>query len=458
MTARTSRRVLYAVAAAGAVATTSAPIQASAAPTPAVVAPTASAPKTGAIRHVIVVMQSGHSFDNYFGTRSRVDGIPGNVCERVAVGSYSCVKPYHLNSDQARAGLSDTLHVTQKSINGGKMDGFVSSQPNSSIGSVAMGHLNGGDLPYYWNLADRFTLFDHFYAASPAGALPNRLVALAGQTGGLTSNAAPAGGIAVPTIFDQLDQNHQSWKYYVQGYQGTSQAPTSGEQSRVPLLSMPSVTGSPSQAARIVDTSQYFVDLAKGQLPAVSYVAGSVDSERSPQNPALGEAFVQSLINALMQSSAWRHTALLVTYDDAGGWYDHAAPPTVGGTSLGLRVPAILVSPYARPGYVDSAQFNTASIPALIEHVFKLPALTAQESTAGNLLSAVDVHQVPISPVIASSRSTALVLSRPNVAMIYVLYLTALAIAGFLIAYAVVRYRREADLPSSASHSADAPS
>ena len=133
-------------------------------------------PVPPAIQHVIVVMQSGHSFDNYFGTRPGVDGIPARVCQRVQVNSTSCVKPYHLSSDQARAGLTDTLRVTSKAIDQGKMDGFVNAQPNATIGSLAMGHFNGADLPYYWNLADRFTLFDHFFAASQAGALPNRLV------------------------------------------------------------------------------------------------------------------------------------------------------------------------------------------------------------------------------------------------------------------------------------------
>ena len=88
--------------------------------------------------------------------------------------------------------------MTKKAINVGKMDGFVSAQPNSSIGGEAMDYLNGSDLPYYWSLASRFTLFDHFYASSQAGALPNRLVAVSGQDDNLSSNTPPAGGIPVP--------------------------------------------------------------------------------------------------------------------------------------------------------------------------------------------------------------------------------------------------------------------
>jgi phospholipase C len=415
------------------------------APAAGAVEPTAST-SGGSIQHVIVVMQSGHSFDNYFGTRPGVDGIPAGVCEPVAVGSTSCVKPYHLSSDQARAGLSDTLRVTRRAIDAGKMDGFVRAQANSSIGSVAMGYLNGGDLPYYWSLADRFTLFDHFNASSQAGELSNRLVAIAGQDGGIESNTPPAQGIDVPNVLGQLNQAHLSWKYYVQGYLGPSKAPTAGELTRTPILAMPSVTGTPGNADRIVATSQYFTDLTNGDLPAVSYVSGTADSEKSPQSPALGEAFVQSLVNALMQSSAWSHTILLVTYDDSGGWYDHAVPPTVGGVTLGLRVPAILVSPYARPGYVDSNQADTASIPALIAQVFHLPSLSAQENAAGSLLTGIDLHQQPIPPAIEPSRTTILV--RPAVAIIYLLYLGALAITCLLVALAFRRGRRPLHPPS----------
>jgi phospholipase C len=392
-----------------------------------------------AIQHVIVVMQSGHSFDNYFGTRAGVDGLPTKPsCEPVA-GSASCVSPYHLSSDQARAGLSDTYRVTSKAIDGGKMDGFVSAQPNASIGSVAMGYFDRSDLPYYWSLADRFTLFDHFNATSEGGALANRVVAVTGQDDGIKSSAPPPGGIAGTTVFDQLDTAGLSWKYYVQNYNGRSVS-TPGEKIRAPVLDMPAFTSTPADTARVVNSNQYFTDLTTGKLPAVSYVSGTVDSERSPQDPALGEAYVQSIINALMQSPEWNHTALLLTYDDSGGWYDHAVPPTIGSTMLGVRVPAILVSPYARPGFVDNSQTETASIPALIDQVFHLPTLSPQIPGVGSLMSGINLHQQPIPPAIEPSQATALV--RPNVSLIYVLYLGAFVVALAIIGLAFWLRRR----------------
>ncbi len=393
-------------------------------------------PASNVIQHVIIVLQSGHSFDNYFGTRPGVAGIPANACEPVAVRSSACVKPYHLKPGQARAGLTETARVTAAAINRGKMDGFVRAQSNSSIGSVAMGYFDRSDLPFYWSLADRFTLFDQFFSGFRGGALPNRITAIAGQDGGITSNTPPAGGINVPTVFDQLDSSHLSWKFYVQGYDNRG-SPAPGGVSTDPLLAMPRILHSPADANRIVSSNQYYTDLIQGTLPAVSFVTGTTGSERAPQNPAVGEAFVESIINALMQSREWSHTALLLTYDDSGGWYDNVLPPTVDGIPLGLRVPAILVSPYARPGYVDNQPEDTAAIPAFIDHVFNLPVLTPEAAAAGNLMTAIDTHQRPSPAVIAPS--SAPVAIRPHVLLIYLLYLGALLVVGALITLAVWR-------------------
>ena len=423
-------------------------------PTPPAGATSASA-GVPAIQHVVVILQSGHSFDNYFGTRARVDGIPTGTCLPVVAGSTSCVRPYHLRQDQSKAGLSDTLRTTRRAINGGKMDGFVVAQPNVAIGTTAMGHLDRSDIPYYWSLADRFTLYDNFYATSQAGALPNRVAAVAGQDAGLVSNTPPAGGIAVPTIFNQLDASGHSWKYYVQNFQGSAQ-PTPGQVVAAPPLAMPTVTGTPDGPGRIVDSTLFFDDLASGQLPDVSYVAGTVNSERAPLSPALGEFYVRTLVNAVLQSPAWKHTAILITYDDAGGWYDHAVPPVMGGVAQGLRVPAILVSPYARAGAVDHQAFNTASIPGMIDKVFGLPALTPQVASAGDLLTGADLAQTPIAPLIAPLAKGATAPPRPNVTIIYGCYLAAFVFALALIGLALRRSRRfgsvadEAGLPAIA--------
>jgi phospholipase C len=417
------------------------------APLPAGAASSTQASTTSPIKHVIVVMQSGHSFDSYFGTRHGVSGIPPGVCLTLVAGSPGCIKPYHLDPDQSRAGLSDTFGVTQRSINGGKMDGFVRAKPNASIGATSMGYLNRQDLPYYWNLADRFTLYDQFFTTSRAGALPNRVAAVAGQDGGLTGGTVPAAGITTPTVFDQLDHAGLSWKYYVENYKGSQQGAVAGQQSEAPVLAMPAITGDSARASHIVDTNQYFDDLLNGKLPAVSYVAGTVDSERSPLNPTLGEFFVKSLINALMQSSAWKDTVLLFTYDSSGGWYDNVPPPVMGGVAQGIRVPMLMVSPFARAGVVDHSVLNTTAIPGMIDQVFGLPVLTPQTAAAGSLLSGADLKQAPIAPLIALLPGGATVASRPDVLVVYGLYLLMFLAAGLLAGLAFRRYRRSEAAP-----------
>ena len=240
------------------------------------------------------------------------------------------------------------------------------------------------------------------------------------------------------TVFDQLNAHHLSWKFYAQGYKAGVQ-PSKAQITRNPLLVMPAFQHDP----RLVDTSQYFVDLDKGQLPEVSYVtAATTDSERSPQDPAQGEAFVRSLVNALMQSSEWSHTALLLTYDDSGGWYDHVEPPGVAGTTLGVRVPTLLISPYAKPGYVDSTTTDSASIPGFIDDVFKLPAITPAVNEVGSVMSAVDTTQRPNPPIIGPSEGTLAPIPRPKVATVYLLYLGALVAAALLLIIAFIRQRR----------------
>ncbi len=396
------------------------------------------------IKHVIVVVQSGHSFDNYFGTRPGVDGLGNtkNIHVPLVNGNTTYATPYHLTPEVARDGLVDTQRQTQKAIDGGKMDGFVKAQPNITIGETALGYYDSQDIPYYSSLADRFTLFDHFFASSQGGSLPNRLVAVSGQSANVESNRVLGVGISVPTIFDQLNEHNLSWKYYIQGYDPSKKA-TPADIARSPVLGMPAIVNNPTNLARVTSTSQYFVDLDQGQLPAVSYINGVTDSERSPQDPALGEAFVRSIINALMQSNEWSSTALLLTYDDAGGWYDHVNPPTVANEQLGVRVPAILVSPYARAGYVDHNQLDTASIPGLIESVFNIsPPLTPQVVTGGSILTGLNLKQQPIAADIGPSNGTAATLTRPAIGTIYLLYLGVLVLAILLLLLATFRQRR----------------
>ena len=398
----------------------------------------------GRIRHLIVITQSHHSFDNYFALYEGVPPLQSNLCQPEAPGGASCVRPFTLAPSQPKAGLNDSSAAMLHAMDGGRMDGFVTAQSNTEVGTVAMGHYGAPEMGYYWSLAQRFTLFDRFFAATPGGSFPNRLYSVAGQDAGYANAGAASAGVDVPTIFDELQSSGISWKYYVQGLTaGEIATPTGYQKTMVPLLAMPRVLGDPAMAARLTDVGQYFSDLESGKLPAVSYVVSASSSEQPPQDPSKGEAFVRTLINALMQSAEWSSSAVVVTWDDAGGWYDHVAPPVLAGNQrLGLRVPALLISPYSRAGAVVSNRMDTTSILSFIEQNWNLAPLTARDASAASLGVGLDLAQKPIAPRVSMAvpiRSTA---AHGPAWLVYAFYLGAVAIAAGIMSWAARSERR----------------
>ena len=208
----------------------------------------------------------------------------------------------------------------------------------------------------------------------------------------------------VPTIFDSLQKAGVSWKFYVQNYDPNityRDLGTIGNRASqviwVPLLNFDRFLDDPELSSHIVDLNQYYVDLRQGTLPAVAYIAPSGASEHPPGSLISGQRFVKSLIQELMRSSAWSSSAFLLSYDDWGGWYDHVAPPQVDQYGYGLRVPALLISPYAKQGYIDSTTLDFTSILKFIEENWGLEPLAERDAKANNFLSAFDFKQ-PAAP------------------------------------------------------------
>jgi phospholipase C len=136
----------------------------------------------------------------------------------------------------------------------------------------------------------------------------------------------------------------------------------------------------------IVDLDQYYDDLRGGTLPQVAYIAPAGGSEHPPRRPETGQTLVRSLVTALARSTSWPHSAFVWTYDEWGGWYDHVPPPA----GRGFRVPALLVSPFARRGAVDGTTLEHASIPRFIEHNWGLRPLSRRDARANDITSAFD--------------------------------------------------------------------
>jgi phospholipase C len=415
----------------------------------------AAAPRTP-IHHFITLMQENHTFDNYFGTYPGADGIPPGTCVPIdpRKGRKPCFKPFHIGSNSiAPRDLDHSTATARLQYNDGRMDGFISAlRRRNQDGRLAMGYRNGDDLPFYWNLADDYVLYDRFFSPAFGGSYLNHVYWATASPGGGIDRVPEEGLSNLPTIFDRLQKAHVTWKFYVQNYDPRLNYRTfkdfpgnrASQVIWVPILNFARYIDDPAFMRHVVPLRQYFKDLDNGTLPEVSYIAPSGPSEHPPSNLASGEAFVRGLINGLMDSSSWRSSAFLLAYDDWGGWYDHVKPPQVDNFGYGFRVPAILVSPYARQGFVDSTTLDFTSILRFIEDNWGLAPLTRRDATAKSIAGGFDFAAAPRkASFVSAHRGPAEEEARVVRSRVYLLYLGALGLPVLIVVSAVVaRMRR----------------
>lgn len=403
--------------------------------------PTTAHPTATPIKHFVTLMQENHSFDNYFGTYPGADGIPASTCMPTdpTVTGGPCVKPFAIGG-QPIVDLGHNTGVFAEEYAGGRMDGFVSAfaeQPG--VKDLAMGHYDAADIPYYWNVADNYVLFDRSFTSAAGGSVWNHFYWVTGSPGNPAADTLLPGGFDdVPTIFDRLQAAGVSWKFYVQNYDPsvTYRNPGNGDRSSqiiwVPPLNYARFLDDPALHDHIVPMEQYYADLADGDLPAVSYLVPAGASEHPPGSIQAGTRFVRTLVNALMASDSWDSSAFMWTYDDWGGWYDHVRPPSVDAYGYGFRAPALLVSPYARPGHVDHTTIDFTSQLAFIEHNWGVAPLAARDAAAQDITSAFDFSRGPRAPVVLSESRGVPAPPSPRTGTVYGMYGAALA-AGLLL-------------------------
>jgi phospholipase C len=378
--------------------------------------------------HIVIVMQENHSFDSYFGMlplrgQPAADGFTFDSSGRPTNSTPLDGKRELAYHQPSFAGSTDTgsqsWNDTHQQINGGAMDGFAATGPGS------MGYWDQPDLPFYYSLANTFTLANRWFCSAPCQTYPNRRFLMSGTASGIietnidnvTTNY-PANG----TIWDLLSTHGITWKNYF------SDAPTTA-------IMFDTVLKYPLNLGPI---AEFYLDAALGTLPSVSLVdcnmgvvtgevnglaplinvptfgsvtsdvfEGTSESEENPQDVQLGEAFVSRVVQAVMAGPAWERTLLVWLYDEHGGYYDHVAPPTAIApdsippmltsdnlpgdyTLYGPRVPAVVVSPYSRPHAVTNVVHDHTSVLATIEHQWNLPALTYRDANAATLMDFLD--------------------------------------------------------------------
>ncbi len=401
------------------------------------------------IKHIVVILQENHTFDNYFGTYPGADGIPAGTKMPVNPNDPGAgyVAPFHIGNYPI-SDLSHSADTYKGQYNDGAMNGFVYAlDQKQQDGKLSMGYYTDQELPYYWNLADNYTLFDRFFSSATDGSFANHMFWVAATPPTETDpRRSTRNQQNVQTIFDELQAKGISWKFYVQNYDPTITYRTlqnAGNRASqvvwVPLLNFDRFIDDPALSSHIVDLNQYYIDLHDGNLPAVAYIAPSGGSEHPPGSVQTGQRFVKSLIQELMRSSAWDSSAFLLAYDDWGGWYDHVVPPQVDTDGYGLRVPAILVSPYSRQGYIDHGEYDFTSILKFIEENWGVDALTERDANANSLSYAFNFRQKPRPPIFVSSvRTSKQTPKGPPVRIIYSGYIVALSFAGLTILAAIL--------------------
>ncbi|HEX6478602.1 MAG TPA: alkaline phosphatase family protein [Ktedonobacteraceae bacterium] len=316
------------------------------------------------INHVLIACQENRSFDHYFGYYPRAGkfGVPSNYSQ--PDGNGGTARPHH-NFFPITSDNSHSWQDIHREWNRGKMDGFYTTD-----GSNALGYYDGSDLPYYYALADSFTLCGNYFCSLLGPSNPNRLALMSGTAGGNTTNNGNRGSFDWPTIVDLLDQHHISWKCYNLGL-GLG---TSLEDFNILVY----FKKWQNDARLMFTEDDYHRDLANGTLPQVSFlITEALISEHPPADIQMGQHKMAEVIKALIASSSWKSSAMFFTYDEGGGFFDHVAPPQVDAYGLGIRVPTLVVSPYARRGYVSGQLYEHSSILKFMERRFGLPTLAS---------------------------------------------------------------------------------
>jgi phospholipase C len=351
------------------------------------------------IEHVVVVMMENHSFDNMLGMLGRGEGFPlgadGRPTAALPNGQGELVHAFHMPSDCQTSGVSNSWNTGHRSYDNGTNRGFV----EASTGET-MGYFLGSDVPFIWGLARTFPLADRWFCSVLGQTIPNRRYLISGTSLGLISDAYPLELPPNGTIFDQFNDHGITWKEYY------SDLPTIGVY--VPLLAKPGYTENMARMA------QFYEDAAAGTLPQFCYVEPnySFQSEENPQDVQFGDQYLAAVVNAVLTGPKWSKTLLIWTFDEWGGWYDHVPPPaaippddvppdlppgSVPGTfaRYGFRVPAGVVSPYARRDYVSHTVYDHTSVLKTVETKWNLPALTRRDANASDVLEMIDLKSAP---------------------------------------------------------------
>jgi phospholipase C len=396
------------------------------------------------IHHIVFLIKEDRTFDNMFG---RFPGAVGATTYRTPDGT---VHPLNHTPDKILESMTKDPQAARIAYDNGKLLGFSQIRGAFQIDPATGGRIDlsdsqlyPSDIPNYWRYAQTFTLTDNFFSSVNSNSFPNHLFTVAAQSANTDDVPSNLFASSHPdrwgcdadrnalveqrfrngtvryvypcfnfrTLTDVLDAHHISWKYY---------APTQDQPGYKwsALDAIKHIRFGPDWKANVVDQASFVADAQAGRLPAVSWL---VPLDKDSEHPNLGttcdgENWSVEQINAVMGNrQEWNHTAIILVWDDWGGFFDHVRPPKGPNPSFmyGWRVPAIIISPYARPHYVDHTFYTFSSMLKLAEDVLHLPSLNANDRTANSLLDAFNFRQTPLAPLTLQTRVCGATARRP---------------------------------------------
>jgi phospholipase C len=383
---------------------------------------------SGYIKHVVIVIQENHSFDNLFAT---FPGADGTTTGKMNTGQTVKLRKSNLYSDK----LLDNSHLAfTVDYDSGKMDGFNAVYVNSiPCPKCAYEYVNPKQIAPYWTMAQQYGLADHMFTTETSGSFNGHQDLIRGDTviqpnvsmidfpthgpwgcdapSGTTVAEITTGGkyitvgtypctTAFPksssyeTLRDLLDTNSVTWKYFTPSLLKGGLAGAYWDAYDV----ISAVRTGPEWTKNIISPEKKVFGAIKGTLPGVTWVIpDGVNSDHAGIGGGdTGPSWVASVVNAIGQSKYWDSTAIIVLWDDWGGWYDHVPPPQLDYAGLGIRVPMILISPYAKPGYVSHTQYEFGSVIKFVEEAFNLGSLGTTDKRANSIDDMFDFQQSPL--------------------------------------------------------------
>jgi len=362
------------------------------------------------IQHTVFILNENHTFDNYFGAFPGADGATSGLLSNGQWIPLSTMSYAYQGTDLCNGWDCALLAMDQ-----GKMDKFdlISGGWDGYVQATEQ------DIPNYWAYARRFTLADHYFTSVHGPSLPNHLFAIAAQSGGAIDNGTSSGPglpcddnssgrvtvidengnrsqqsscLDFPTLPDNLTKAGVSWKYY-------------GAEGGV-LTVIRHIYQNPLWQLSFAAPDQFLIDARTGHLPAVTWLLPPGPNDgHPPHSMCEGENWTVRVLNAVVEGPDWNSTAVFITWDDFGGFYDHVAPPQVDEFGLGPRVPLLIVSPYAKQGYVSQTVYDHTSILKFVETRYGLKALTSRDARANPMLDSFDFSQPPRPAMLLSTRT-----------------------------------------------------